>query len=232
MTDNNNVIDAEEELNLTNRTVARKAFGEEINAVRGSVEVPGDGEYDRKFHLLPSGAAAGRVHIVGALTRVDELDNDANTIIAEVNTDQHSGKVTLLVGQRADGVRSQITNADVPSWVSVVGNLNVRNPEEDDVDEFDVSLDVESFAEVDQQRYKSWVARTAEQTLDRIERREAGAQLILEKDGEEMDLMVGAEAGDLAMPDFRDSIAKLLEDEFDVGGPDPEASGAAEAAAD
>lgn len=136
-----------------------------------------DGEMAPNYILLPSGAKANRVLIVGALTEKEDVgDGDEYWRGRVVDP---TGAVNVYAGEyeaeAAEVLRS--VDTDTPHYVSVVGKPRTYETDEGDVrstirPESITVLDTGDGEELAEVTRDLWLQETAEQTMDRIDQEE------------------------------------------------------------
>jgi RPA family protein len=145
------------------REVARRVFAREFNDASDTFK-ESDDERAPLYLLLPTGARANRVHVVGTLTETEDVGEDSEYWRGRVV--DPTGTFYVYAGQYQPDAASYLRDAEPPEYVAVVGKP--RTYETDD-GEVNVSVRPESITEVDAATRDRWVVETAERTLDRIE---------------------------------------------------------------
>jgi RPA family protein len=133
--------------------VAERLFAHEFNTATA-------GETDEEI-LTPLGARCRRIFVVGALTEVQgEKGGPVQARIADP-----TGVFLIRVSSRDEALAEQLTACMVPSFVALVGSCRCggrgRGPQP--------YLIPETVVAVDREARDTWIARTAERTLTRIE---------------------------------------------------------------
>lgn len=154
------------------RQVAVRTFAAEFNNADREFK-EGDDQRSPNFLLLPTGAKANRVHVVGTLTETEDRGSDSEYWYGKVV--DPTGAFSVYAGQyEPDAATKALRETAAPAYVSIVGKPNTY--EGDDGDVF-TSIRPESINvltggptdEVANNTRERWVSETANRTLDRIE---------------------------------------------------------------
>jgi RPA family protein len=147
------------------REVARRVFASEFNDASYTFKESDD---DRAplYVLLPTGARANRVFIVGTLTETEDVGEDAEYWQGRV-VDPNGDTFFMYAGQYQPDAAAMLRELEPPAYVAVVGKP--RTYETDD-GEVNVSVRPESISSVDEATRDRWVVETAERTLERVQR--------------------------------------------------------------
>lgn len=146
------------------REVAQRAFAREFNDATHTFQESDD---DRApvYALLPTGAKANRVFVVGTLTDTEDVGTDDEYWQGRVV--DPTGTVFAYAGQYQPEVAGMLRDTDPPAFVAVVGKPRTYETDDGSVN---VSLRPEHLTIVDEATRNRWVTETARRTLDRIER--------------------------------------------------------------
>jgi len=164
----------------SNREAAVRVFAGEYNDAEHEFR-EGDDEYAPRYVLLPSGAKANRVFIVGTLTDKEDVGNDGEYWRARVAGP--TGTFVMYAGQYQPEAMNAIKSVDPPEYLAVVGK--VRTYEDDDSGEIYTSVRPEDVAVVDAETRDKWVKETAERTMDRLEAEDEYVEMARDIHGED-----------------------------------------------
>ncbi len=145
------------------REVARRAFAAEFNDASYTFK-ESDDERAPLYALLPTGARANRVFVVGTLTETEDVGEDAEYWRGRVV--DPTGTFFSYAGQYQPEAASALRETETPAYVAVVGKPRTFETDEGDTN---VSLRPESITAVDAATRDRWVVETAARTLERIE---------------------------------------------------------------
>jgi RPA family protein len=145
------------------REVARRVFAQEFNDA-GYTFKESDDERAPVYLLLPTGAKANRVFLVGTLTEKEDVGEDSEYWRGRIV--DPSGTFFVYAGQYQPEAASALRELEAPSYVAIVGKP--RTFETDD-GSINVSVRPESITEVNAATRDRWVVETAQRTLERIE---------------------------------------------------------------
>ncbi|QSG06560.1 RPA family protein [Halapricum desulfuricans] len=168
------------------REVARRVFAREFNDATYTFKESDD---DRApvYVLLPTGARANRIFVVGTLTETEDVGEDSEYWQGRI-VDPNGGTFFVYAGQYQPDAAATLRELEPPAYVAVVGKPRTYETDEGDVN---VSVRPESITSVDETTRDRWVVETAERTLERIERFESEtADEYVEMAGEQYDLPV------------------------------------------
>ncbi|PSQ18987.1 DNA-binding protein [Halobacteriales archaeon QS_9_67_17] len=146
-------------MSVPTREVARRVFAEEFNDA-GYTFKESDDERAPVYALLPSGARANRVFVVGTLTETEDIGEDSEYWRGP------TGTFFTYAGQYQPEAANALRDLEPPAYVSVVGKPRTFETDDGSVN---VSVRPESISVVDADTRDRWVVETAERTLDRIE---------------------------------------------------------------
>jgi hypothetical protein len=133
------------------REVARRVFAREFNDATYTFK-ESDDERAPVYVLLPTGARANRVFVVGTLTETEDVGEDSEYWQGRV-VDPNGDTFFTYAGQYQPDAASMLRELEPPEYVSVVGCR--PRPE--------------SISRVDEATRDRWVVETAERTIDRIQ---------------------------------------------------------------
>ena len=146
------------------REVARRAFAAEFNDATYTF-TESDDDRAPVYALLPTGARANRVFVVGTLTETDDVGEDAEYWQGRI-VDPNGDTYFTYAGQYQPDAASMLRELEPPAYVAVVGKP--RTFETDD-GEVNVSIRPESITAVDEATRDRWVVETAERTVERLQ---------------------------------------------------------------
>ena len=146
------------------REVAQRAFAEEFNDATHTFRESDD---DRApiYALLPTGAKANRVFVVGTLTETSNVGTDEEYWQGRIV--DPTGTFFAYAGQYQPEAATMLRETETPAFVALVGKP--RTYETDDGNT-NVSLRPEHLTLVDKNTRNRWVTETANRTLERINR--------------------------------------------------------------
>ncbi|NHX41930.1 DNA-binding protein [Haloarcula sp. R1-2] len=146
------------------RELAQRAFAGEFNDA-GYTFRESDDDRAPVYALLPTGAKANRVFVVGTLTETDDVGSDDEYWQGRIVGP--TGTFFTYAGQYQPEAAAMLREVDPPVFVALVGKP--RTYETDDGDT-NVSLRPEHLTVVDADTRNRWVTETAKRTLERLER--------------------------------------------------------------
>ncbi|WP_224448019.1 RPA family protein [Haloprofundus salilacus] len=146
------------------REVARRVFAQEFNDAAYTFK-ESDDERAPVYLLLPSGAQANRVFLVGTLTEKEDVGEDNEYWRGRIV--DPTGTFFVYAGQYQPEAASTLRELDAPAYVSIVGKPRTYETDDGTVN---VSVRPESISKVDAATRDRWVVETAERTLERVER--------------------------------------------------------------
>ena len=176
------------------REVARRAFAAEFNDASYTFK-ESDDERAPLYALLPTGARANRVYVVGTLTETEDVGEDSEYWRGRVV--DPTGTFFSYAGQYQPEAASALRETETPAYVAVVGKPRTFETDEGDTN---VSLRPESITIVDAATRDRWVVETADRTLERIEAFDGAAS------------ETPSEGGEAAAPD---EYATMAETQYD-----------------
>lgn len=144
------------------REVAHRMFAREFSEATHTFT---ESDEDRApvYALLPTGAKANRVFVVGTLTETEDIGDESEYWRGRVV--DPVGTFFVYAGTYQLQPKQQLRDIDPPEFVAVVGKP--RTYESDGGGTY-VSIQPESIAVVDEQTRNRWVVETADRTIDRI----------------------------------------------------------------
>jgi RPA family protein len=180
------------------RKIARRVFAQEFNDASYTFKESDD---DRApvYVLLPTGARANRVFVVGTLTETEDVGEDSEYWQGRV-VDPNGDPFFTYAGQYQPDAASMLRELDTPEYVAVVGKPRTYETDEGDVN---VSIRPESISVVDEPTRDRWVVETAERTLDRIQ--------AFETDSPDEYVQMTTDHYDLPVENYRRSAVSALE---------------------
>lgn len=152
------------------REVARRAFAREFNDATHTF-TESDDDRAPVYALLPTGARANRVFVVGTLTETEDVGEDAEYWQGRI-VDPNGGTYFTYAGQYQPEAASMLRDLEPPAYVSVVGKPRTF---ETDEGEMNVSIRPESITAVDEPTRDRWVVETADRTIERLQAFDEGA---------------------------------------------------------
>ncbi|KTG10679.1 DNA-binding protein [Haloprofundus marisrubri] len=178
------------------REVARRVFAQEFNDAAYTFK-ESDDERAPVYLLLPSGAQANRVFLVGTLTEKEDVGEDNEYWRGRIV--DPTGTFFVYAGQYQPEAASALRELDAPSYVSIVGKPRTYETDDGTVN---VSVRPESISKVDAATRDRWVVETAERTLERVDR--------FEEEGNEYGRMA-REQYDLPVDSYRQAAIAALQ---------------------
>lgn len=150
------------------REVAVRVFAGEFNDATYSFKESDD---DRApvYVLVPTGARANRVFLVGTLTETEDVGDESEYWQGRV-VDPNGDTFFVYAGQYQPDAASMLRELEPPAYVAIVGKPRTY---ETDAGEVNVSIRPESITPVDGATRDRWVVETAERTIERIQNFEA-----------------------------------------------------------
>jgi hypothetical protein len=178
------------------REVAHRAFAREFNDATYTFRESDD---DRApvYALLPTGAKANRVFVVGTLTETEDVGSDDEYWQGRIV--DPTGTFFVYAGQYQPEAAGMLREAEPPAFVAVVGKPRTYETDDGSVN---VSLRPEHLTLVDEVTRHRWVTETAERTLERIDR--------FDEETNEYARMAREEYGD-TIEQYRQSVIEALE---------------------
>lgn len=145
------------------REVAQRVFAAEFNDATHTFRESDD---DRApvYVLLPTGAKANRVFVVGTLTETEDVGSDDEYWQGRIVGP--TGTVFVYAGQYQPEAAGMLRETEPPAFVAAVGKPRTYETDDGNVN---VSLRPEHLTIVDEVARHQWVTETAERTLDRLE---------------------------------------------------------------
>lgn len=147
----------------TGREVAKRVFAQEFNDATYTF-TESDEERAPNYVLLPTGAKANRVFVVGTVTETQDVGSDSEYWQARVV--DPSGTFFAYAGRYQPEAANVLRSLEPPAYVAIVGKA--RTYETDDGDS-NVSIQPETITEVNGDIRDHWVIETAERTVERLE---------------------------------------------------------------
>lgn len=145
------------------RELAQRVFASEFNDATYTFKESED-ERAPLYALLPTGARANRVFIVGTLTEKSDVGEDSEYWQGRIV--DPTGTFFVYAGQYQPEAASFLREAEPPAYVAIVGKPRTYETDEGDIN---VSVRPESITAVDVGTRDRWVVETAERTIERIE---------------------------------------------------------------
>ena len=178
------------------REVAHRAFAREFNDATYTFRESDD---DRApvYVLLPTGAKANRVFVVGTLTETEDVGSDDEYWQGRIV--DPTGTFFVYAGQYQPEAAGMLRDTEPPAFVAVVGKPRTYETDDGTVN---VSLRPEHLTIVDEVTRHRWVTETAELTLERIDR--------FDEETNEYARMAREEYGD-TIEQYRQPVIEALE---------------------
>jgi len=182
--------------NAPMREVAQRVFAAEFNDATYTFRESDD---DRApvYVLLPTGAKANRVFVVGTLTETQDVGTDDEYWQGRIV--DPTGTFFVYAGQYQPEAAGMLRETEPPAFVALVGKP--RTYETDDGNT-NVSLRPEHLTLSDATARHRWVTETAARTLDRLE--------AFDEPGNEYAQMARDQYGDLEST-YREAVLTALE---------------------
>jgi RPA family protein len=152
------------------REVARRLFAAEFDDATLSYS-EGDDERAPNYVVTPTGARVNRLFAVGALTEVEQVNEE----IVRGRIADPTGVFVSYAGQYQPDAMNFLDRATPPCFVSLTGKARTYQP--DDSDRIFTSVRPESLNEVDADTRDRWVVAAAEATLERVATTAAALEL-------------------------------------------------------
>ncbi len=178
------------------REVARRVFAQEFNDASYTFK-ESDDERAPVYLLLPSGAPANRVFLVGTLTEKEDVGDDNEYWRGRIV--DPTGTFFVYAGQYQPEAANALRELEPPAYVAVVGKPRTYETDDGNIN---VSVRPESITQVDATTRDRWVVETAERTLDRIETFDDEADEYARMAREQYDPSLGT---------YRDAVISALE---------------------
>jgi len=149
--------------NAPMREVAQRVFAEEFNDASHTFRESDD---DRApvYALLPTGAKANRVFVVGTLTETEDVGSEDEYWQGRIV--DPTGTFFTYAGQYQPEAAGMLRETEPPAFVAIVGKPRTYDTDDGNTN---VSLRPEHLTIVDEAARHRWVIETAERTLDRLE---------------------------------------------------------------
>lgn len=147
------------------REVAQRVFAAEFNDATHTFRESDD---DRApvYALLPTGAKANRVFVVGTLTETTDVGSDDEYWQGRI-VDPNGDTFFTYAGQYQPEAAGMLRETEPPAFVALVGKPRTYETDDGSVN---VSLRPEHLTLVDESTRNRWVTETAKRTLERIDR--------------------------------------------------------------
>ncbi|MDZ7702332.1 MAG: RPA family protein [Halobacteriales archaeon] len=144
------------------REVARRVFASEFNDASYTFK-ESDDERAPVYLLLPTGAPANRVFVVGTLTETEDVGSDSEYWRGRVV--DPTGTFFVYAGQYQPEAAGVLRELEPPAYVALTGKPRTYETDDGSVN---VSVRPEAINVVDEATRERWVVETAERTLERI----------------------------------------------------------------
>jgi RPA family protein len=178
------------------REVAQRVFAAEFNDATYTFRESDD---DRApvYVLLPTGAKANRVFVVGTLTETQDVGTDDEYWQGRIV--DPTGTFFVYAGQYQPEAAGMLRETEPPAFVALVGKPRTYETDEGGMN---VSLRPEHLTLSDETARHRWVTETAERTLDRLE--------AFDEPGNEYAQMARDQYGDMVST-YREAVVMALE---------------------
>ena len=174
------------------REVAHRVFAREFNDATHTFK-ESDDERAPVYLLLPTGAAANRIFVVGTLTETEDVGEDSEYWRGRVV--DPTGTFFVYAGQYQPEAAGVLREAEPPAYVAVAGKPRTYETDDGTVN---VSVRPESITVVDVATRDRWVVETARHTVARVQdfddETNEYAQLARDRYGESLTLDAYVEA--------------------------------------
>jgi RPA family protein len=146
------------------RELAQRVFAAEFNEATHTFRESDD---DRApvYALLPTGAKANRVFVVGTLTETADVGDETEYWQGRIVGP--TGTFFTYAGQYQPEAAGTLREIEPPAFVALVGKPRTYETDEGNIN---VSLRPEHLTVVDETTRNRWVTETATRTLERIRR--------------------------------------------------------------
>ncbi len=158
---------------MVEREVAHRMFAREFNDSRfnlysNSSSSGNQDIYSPNFVISPTGLKVNRIFVVGVVTEVDKLSDQAGSEkeLWRARISDPTGAFTVYAGSYQPEASFFLSTVNVPSYVMVLGKVRSYEPGDGSVY---VSLRPEEINYVDESVRDRWIADAAEMTLDRLD---------------------------------------------------------------
>ena len=198
----------------TGREVAKRVFAREFNDATHTFS-ESDEERAPNYVLLPTGAKANRVFVVGTITETQDVGSDSEYWQARVV--DPTGTFFAYAGQYQPEAANVLRSLEPPAYVAIVAKARTYETEDGGRN---VSVQPEAITEVDGDVRDHWVVETAERSIDRLEAFDADEDLYAGRAADEYDEVdrdAYASMVQAALSSI-ESIEIEFDDELDNGG--------------
>ena len=178
------------------RELAHRVFAAELNDATYTFK-ESDEERAPVYLLLPTGARANRIFVIGTLTETEDVGGEGEYWRGRVV--DPTGTCFVYAGQYQPQAASMLRELDTPAYVAVVGKPRTYETDDGTVN---VSVRPESITPVDVNARDRWVVEAAERTLDRIESYDRETNEVA---------MLAREEYDQSLDRYRDAVISALE---------------------
>lgn len=156
------------------REPAKRVFSEEFRATQFSRKFSDD-QKAPTFAILPTGAVANRLLVVGVLIRKEKVDAKNNTTIYRAEINDNIGRFFAAATSFQPEAMIELAKITPPELVAITGKANIRPTERADGSKSTfASLRIEDIVVVDRGTKDEWIIDTAEATLKRIKTMDSG----------------------------------------------------------
>ena len=189
------------------REVAHRVFAREFNDATYTFK-ESDDERAPVYLLLPTGAAANRIFVVGTLTETEDVGEDSEYWRGRVV--DPTGTFFVYAGQYQPEAAGVLRETEPPAYVAVAGKPRTYETDDGTVN---VSVRPESITVVDVATRDRWVVETARRTVARVDafddETNEYAQLAREQYGESLTLDPYVEASISALESLDETAEDL-----------------------
>jgi len=156
------------------REPAKRVFSEEFRATQFSRKFSDD-QKAPTFAILPTGAVANRLLVIGVLVRKEKVEAKNNTTIYRAEINDNIGRFFVAATSFQQEAMIELAKITPPEIVAITGKANIRPVDRPDGNKVVYAgLRVEDVVIVDRSTKDEWIIDTAEATLKRIATMEAG----------------------------------------------------------
>jgi RPA family protein len=164
-------------------------------AVRTTHDLPrGEGQYEAQTYMTPTGRTVSKVMISGVAVEKEDVGKDQS--MWRLRVSDPSGAMHVFAGTYQPEAAQVIAGLEVPSFVAVVGKLNLYKPEEGSVI---VSIRLDSITQIDGVARDNLIIDASLSTLRSIrkitdEKLKEVAGIYGDKDGKDAYILVARQA--------------------------------------
>lgn len=146
---------------MVEREIAWRVFAAEFN--QSNLKYSEGDERSPNYIITPTGARCNRMFIVGVITEVENIGQGEDLWRARIA--DPTGAFAVYAGQFQPDVAIFLSEAEIPSFLALVGKARVFEPE---AGTFYATIRPEEINKVDAEVRDHWILTTAERTLERL----------------------------------------------------------------